>query len=142
YTLAPAPLGRDAMDDFLFDTREGFCEHYSSAFTVLMRAAGIPARVVTGYQGGYWNALGGYLLVRNSDAHAGRCGWLATAGYGSTPPPRCARSASAWVPPPRPASCRGTRAAGCSRCATAGTSSTAGGTWALTASMHCASAGC
>ncbi len=58
YTLAPAPLGRDAMDDFLFDTHEGFCEHYSSAFTVLMRDAGIPARVVTGYQGGFWNALG------------------------------------------------------------------------------------
>src|SRR6185437_15769255 len=81
YTLAPAPLGRDAMDDFLFDTREGFCEHYSSAFTVLMRAAGIPARVVTGYQGGYWNALGGYLLVRNSDAHAWSEVWLAGHGW-------------------------------------------------------------
>src|SRR6185437_14504215 len=81
YTLAPAPLGRDAMDDFLFDTREGFCEHYSSAFTVLMRAAGIPARVVTGYQGGYWNALGGYLLVRNSDAHAWSEVWLDGHGW-------------------------------------------------------------
>ncbi|WP_254063412.1 DUF3488 and transglutaminase-like domain-containing protein [Rhodanobacter sp. L36] len=81
YTLAPAPLGRDAMDDFLFETHEGFCEHYSSAFTILMRAAGIPARVVTGYQGGYWNALGNYLLVRNSDAHAWSEVWLAGRGW-------------------------------------------------------------
>ncbi|KAA0068806.1 DUF3488 and transglutaminase-like domain-containing protein [Rhodanobacter sp. T12-5] len=81
YTLAPAPLGRDAVDDFLFGTREGFCEHYSSAFTVLMRAAGIPARVVTGYQGGYWNELGGYLLVRYSDAHAWSEVWLAGRGW-------------------------------------------------------------
>ena len=81
YTLAPAPLGRDAMDDFLFGTHEGFCEHYASAFTVLMRAAGIPARVVTGYQGGYWNALGHYLLVRNADAHAWSEVWLAGRGW-------------------------------------------------------------
>jgi len=74
-------LGRDAMDDFLFATREGYCEHYSSAFTVLMRAAGIPARVVTGYQGGYWNKLGNYLLVRNSDAHAWSEVWLAGRGW-------------------------------------------------------------
>ncbi len=81
YTLAPAPLGRNAMDDFLFDTKEGFCEHYSSAFTLLMRAAGIPSRVVTGYQGGYWNKLGNYLLVRNSDAHAWSEVWLAGRGW-------------------------------------------------------------
>lgn len=81
YTLAPAPLGRDAMDEFLFETHEGFCEHYASAFTMLMRAAGIPARVVTGYQGGYWNALGSYLLVRNSDAHAWSEVWLAGRGW-------------------------------------------------------------
>jgi len=81
YTLAPAPLGRDSVDDFLFDTHEGFCEHYSSAFTVLMRAAGIPARVVTGYQGGYWNKLGEYLLVRYSDAHAWSEVWLAGRGW-------------------------------------------------------------
>ena len=81
YTLSPAPLGRDAMDDFLFDTREGFCEQYSSAFTVLMRAAGIPARVVTGYQGGYWNTLGNYLLVRYSDAHAWSEVWLVGRGW-------------------------------------------------------------
>ncbi|MFC5743457.1 transglutaminase TgpA family protein [Dyella tabacisoli] len=81
YTLSPAPLGRDAMDDFLFTTREGFCEHYASAFTVLMRAAGIPARIVTGYQGGYWNSLGNYLLVRQSDAHAWSEVWLAGRGW-------------------------------------------------------------
>jgi protein-glutamine gamma-glutamyltransferase len=81
YTLAPAPLGRNAVDDFLFNTREGFCEHYASSFTVLMRAAGIPARVVTGYQGGYWNPLGDYLLVRQSDAHAWSEVWLEGRGW-------------------------------------------------------------
>lgn len=81
YTLAPAPLGRDAIDDFLFATHEGFCEHYSSAFTVLMRAAGIPARVVTGYQGGYWNTTGQYLLVRQADAHAWSEVWLQGRGW-------------------------------------------------------------
>lgn len=81
YTLLPAPLGRDAIDDFLFNTREGFCEHYASAFTILMRAAGIPARVVTGYQGGFWNTLGHYLLVRNSDAHAWSEVWLQGRGW-------------------------------------------------------------
>lgn len=81
YTLLPAPLGRDAIDDFLFNTHEGFCEHYSSAFTVLMRAAGIPARVVTGFQGGYWNKLGQYLLVRNADAHAWSEVWLEGRGW-------------------------------------------------------------
>lgn len=81
YTLAPAPLGRDAMDDFLFSTREGFCEHYASAFTILMRAAGLPARVVTGYQGGFWNKLGNYLLVRQSDAHAWSEVWLTGRGW-------------------------------------------------------------
>lgn len=81
YTLAPAPLGRNSIDDFLFSTQEGFCEHYASSFTVLMRAAGIPARVVTGYQGGYWNKLADYLLVRNSDAHAWSEVWLAGRGW-------------------------------------------------------------
>jgi len=81
YTLAPAPLGRNSVDDFLFGTREGFCEHYASAFTVLMRAAGIPARVVTGYQGGFWNRMGNYLLVRQSDAHAWSEVWLDGRGW-------------------------------------------------------------
>ena len=65
--LARAP---DPVDAFLFDTRRGFCEHYASAFVVLLRAAGIPARVVTGYQGGEINPRGGYMIVRQSDAHA------------------------------------------------------------------------
>ncbi|TAL86272.1 MAG: DUF3488 domain-containing protein [Rhodanobacter sp.] len=81
YTLTPAPLGRNAVDDFLFSTREGFCEHYASAFTVLMREAGIPARVVTGFQGGYWNTMGHYLLVRYSDAHAWSEVWLKGRGW-------------------------------------------------------------
>ena len=70
YTLAPPPLAGDGVDEFLFDTRRGFCEHYASAFVVLLRAAGIPARVVTGYQGGEINPTGGYMIVRDSDAHA------------------------------------------------------------------------
>lgn len=71
YTLSPPPLvGADRMDEFLFETRLGFCEHYASAFVVLMRSAGVPARVVTGYLGGEYNRIGGYWLVRNSDAHA------------------------------------------------------------------------
>ena len=70
YTMAPPLLGRDPVDGFLFETRRGFCEHYASAFVVLLRAAGIPARVVTGYQGGTINPNGDYMIVRQSDAHA------------------------------------------------------------------------
>jgi transglutaminase-like putative cysteine protease len=70
YTLSPPLLGNDPVDGFLFQTRRGFCEHYASAFVVLLRAAGIPARVVTGYQGGTINPNGDYLIVRQSDAHA------------------------------------------------------------------------
>lgn len=70
YTLNPPILGNEAMDDFLFETQRGFCEHYSSAFVYLMRAAGIPARVVTGYQGGEKNPVDDYLIVRQSSAHA------------------------------------------------------------------------
>jgi len=70
YTLSPPRVDDDVTDRFLFETRRGFCEHYASAFVVLLRAAGIPARVVTGYQGGEINPNGGYLIVRQSDAHA------------------------------------------------------------------------
>ncbi|WP_445143863.1 transglutaminase TgpA family protein [Dyella sp. Tek66A03] len=91
YTLAPAPLGRDSVDDFLFSTHEGFCQHYASAFTVLMRAAGIPARVVTGYQGGFWNAMGNYLLVRQSDAHAWSEVWLPARGWTRVDPTAAVR---------------------------------------------------
>jgi transglutaminase-like putative cysteine protease len=68
YTLKPQLLGDAPVDEFLFQTKEGFCEHYAAAFVVMMRAAGIPARVVTGYQGGQMN--GDYMIVRQSDAHA------------------------------------------------------------------------
>lgn len=69
-TIPPPQFDNDAIDGFLFDTRSGFCEHYAASFVVLMRAAGIPARVVTGYQGGEINPSGDYLIVRQSDAHA------------------------------------------------------------------------
>lgn len=81
YDLDAPPLDRNSIDDFLFNTRTGFCEHYASAFTFLMRAAGIPARVVVGYQGGYWNAFAHYLLIRQSDAHAWSEVWLAGRGW-------------------------------------------------------------
>jgi transglutaminase-like putative cysteine protease len=70
YTLQPDRLGVDSIDDFLFVSRSGFCEHYAAAFAVLMRAAGVPCRIVGGYQGGKWNAVGEFLSVRHSDAHA------------------------------------------------------------------------
>ncbi len=81
YTLTPPQLGADSVDDFLFGTRRGFCDHFASAFVTLMRAGGIPARVVTGYLGGEWNPIGGYLLVRQSDAHAWAEVWLADRGW-------------------------------------------------------------
>jgi transglutaminase-like putative cysteine protease len=81
YTLTPPLLGNDGIDEFLFTTRRGFCEHYAGAFTFLMRAAGIPARVVTGYQGGEFNRLGNYLIVRQSDAHAWSEVWLQGQGW-------------------------------------------------------------
>lgn len=81
YTLSPPRLPRDPVDQFLFESRAGFCEHYASAFVVLMRAAGIPARVVTGYQGGEYNRMGDYLLIRQSDAHAWAEVWLEDRGW-------------------------------------------------------------
>ncbi len=81
YTLDPPPLGVNAVDDFLFNTRRGFCEHYAGSFVFLMRAAGIPARVVTGYQGGEFNELGNYFIVRQSDAHAWAEVWLQGRGW-------------------------------------------------------------
>jgi hypothetical protein len=70
-----------SVDDFLFKTRRGFCEHFSSAFTFLMRAGGVPARVVTGYQGGEINDVSHYLVVRQSDAHAWSEVWLDGRGW-------------------------------------------------------------
>jgi transglutaminase-like putative cysteine protease len=81
YTLTPPKLERDSVDDFLFNTRRGFCGHFASSFTSLMRAAGLPARVVAGYQGGDWNPVGGYLIVRQSHAHAWSEVWLAGRGW-------------------------------------------------------------
>ncbi|HET9043868.1 MAG TPA: DUF3488 and transglutaminase-like domain-containing protein [Burkholderiales bacterium] len=81
YTLAPPPLGRDSVDEFLFESKSGFCEHFSSAFVFMMRAAGVPARVVTGYQGGELNPIDGYLVVRQSDAHAWAEVWTAQDGW-------------------------------------------------------------
>lgn len=91
YTLQPPPLGagsdRDAgggvnlIDRFLFESRRGFCEHYAGSFAFLMRAAGLPARVVTGYQGGERNPYGDYLIVRQSDAHAWCEVWLPGKGW-------------------------------------------------------------
>lgn len=81
YTLRPPRLGRNGVDEFLFDTRQGFCEHFAGAFAVLMRAAGLPARVVTGYQGGEINPVDRTLIVRQSDAHAWTEVWLPGRGW-------------------------------------------------------------
>jgi transglutaminase-like putative cysteine protease len=81
YTLEPPPLGSNPVDRFLFDTRRGFCEHYASAFSVMMRSVGIPTRIVLGYQGGEVNPLGGHLIVRQSDAHAWTEIWLDGIGW-------------------------------------------------------------
>ena len=70
YTLDPGVYGDDTADEFWFDRKTGFCEHISSSFVVLMRALGIPARIVTGYQGGELNGVDGYWVLRQSDAHA------------------------------------------------------------------------
>jgi len=81
YTLTPPRLSLNSVDDFLFGTREGFCGHYASAFVTLMRAGGVPARVVTGYLGGEWNSIGGYLVLRQSHAHAWAEVWLQGRGW-------------------------------------------------------------
>ena len=81
YTLDPPRLGENAVDEFLFDTRQGFCEHFASSFVFLMRAAGVPARVVTGYQGGDTNPVDGYMIVRQADAHAWSEVWLPASGW-------------------------------------------------------------
>ncbi|MDD2741826.1 MAG: DUF3488 and transglutaminase-like domain-containing protein [Rhodocyclaceae bacterium] len=81
YTLQPPLLGENSIDEFLFQSRRGFCEHYAAAFVVLMRAAGIPARVVGGYQGGERNPVDGFLVIRQSDAHAWAEVWLAGKGW-------------------------------------------------------------
>lgn len=81
YTLSTPLPGRHLADEFLFDQQAGYCEHFSSAFAILMRSAGIPSRVVTGYSGGVRNRYGGYWLVRRLDAHAWTEVWLAGRGW-------------------------------------------------------------
>jgi protein-glutamine gamma-glutamyltransferase len=86
YTLKPPAVGRDSVDEFLFRTRSGFCAHYAGAMTFVLRAAGIPARVVTGYQGGEPNGDGSYLSVRQLDAHAWVEYWHKGRGWVSVDP--------------------------------------------------------
>jgi transglutaminase-like putative cysteine protease len=81
YTLQPPALGSNPVDRFLFETRQGFCEHYASAFAFMMRSAGIPTRVILGYQGGEINPMGGHMIVRQSDAHAWTEVWLERYGW-------------------------------------------------------------
>jgi len=103
YTLEPPLLGTNGIDDFLFNTKQGFCEHYASAFVFLMRAASVPARVVTGYLGGEYNDIGNYYIVRQSDAHAWAEVWLNGQGWvrvdptGVIAPARIQRGLSAAV---------------------------------------------
>ncbi|MEO8464260.1 MAG: DUF3488 and transglutaminase-like domain-containing protein [Gammaproteobacteria bacterium] len=102
YTLTPPALGEQPVDQFLFETREGFCEHYASALTVLLRAAGLPARVVMGYQGGELNSLGSYYIIRESDAHAWTevwledQGWVRVDGVAAVAPERVAIGSGRW----------------------------------------------
>lgn len=104
YTLRPEPLGDQQIDDFLFRTRRGFCEHYAGSFVFLMRAAGVPARVVVGYLGGEVNAVSGDIIVRQSDAHAWAEVWLAGRGWvrvdptAAVAPQRVERGLAAAVP--------------------------------------------
>lgn len=108
YTLSPPLLGRNTVDEFLYGTRSGFCEHYAGAFVFLMRAAGVPARVVTGYQGGEINPLDGYMTVRQSDAHAWaeiwvtEMGWMRIDPTAAVAPDRVRQGMSASVPRPPP----------------------------------------
>jgi transglutaminase-like putative cysteine protease len=81
YTLSPGSLRGEPVDQFLFETRRGFCEHYAGSFAVLMRAAGIPTRIVLGYQGGEFNPRAEHWVVRQSDAHAWNEVWLAERGW-------------------------------------------------------------
>ena len=98
YTLAPGDYGRDAVDEFWLDRKEGFCEHFASAFVVVMRAAGVPARIVTGYQGTDLPAVDGYYVVRQSSAHAwaefwqSGTGWVRADPTGAVAPDRIGRS--------------------------------------------------
>lgn len=86
YSLKPPLLGDDSVDDFLFSTRKGYCEHYASAFAFLMREAGVPCRLVGGYLGGMKNPYGNYLIVRQSDAHVWAEVWIENKGWSRVDP--------------------------------------------------------
>lgn len=109
YTLTPPQLDYNSVDDLLFNTRLGFCGHFASAFVTLMRAAGVPARVVTGYLGGTFNPVGGYYLLRQSDAHAWAEVWLDGEGWvrfdptGEVAPGRLQRGLGELLPATRSA---------------------------------------
>ena len=98
YTLAPGDYGRDGIDEFWLDRKEGFCEHFAAAFVVVMRAAGVPARIVTGYQGTDLPPVDGYYVVRQSSAHAwaefwqSGTGWVRADPTGAVAPDRIGRS--------------------------------------------------
>ncbi|SDH33614.1 MULTISPECIES: DUF3488 and transglutaminase-like domain-containing protein [unclassified Duganella] len=106
YTLEPPLAGRNAVDEFLFDSKTGFCEHYAGAYVVLMRAMGVHARVVTGYQGGERNPLDGFVTVRQSDAHAwaeiwtARNGWQRVDPTAAVAPERVQRNLAQALPRP------------------------------------------
>jgi len=105
YTLAPGEYGRHAVDEFWFDRKEGFCEHFAAAFVVVMRALDVPARIVTGYQGADPVPVDGYVIVRQSAAHAwaeywqaGR-GWVRADPTAAVAPDRISRSLRLAPPP-------------------------------------------
>ncbi|MEH6502693.1 MAG: DUF3488 and transglutaminase-like domain-containing protein [Cycloclasticus sp.] len=81
YTLTPPQLGNDPVTDFLFDSKRGFCGHYATSFAVVLRAAGIPSRLVAGYQGGIYNDVGGFWEVRQADAHVWVEAWVKSLGW-------------------------------------------------------------
>ena len=105
YTLAPGEYGRDAVDEFWLDRKQGFCEHFAAAFVVVMRAAGVPARIVTGYQGADLPPVDGYYVVRQSSAHAwaefwqSGTGWVRADPTGAVAPDRIGRSTRLTPPP-------------------------------------------
>ena len=100
-STSPSYYYNNPIDEFLFETKRGYCEHYASSFTVLMRLADIPARVVTGYQGGEINPIDNYMTLRQSDAHAwsevylGKMGWVRVDPTAAIPPGNIEDSADA-----------------------------------------------
>ena len=148
YTLSPPLLGEHSVDEFLFDSKRGFCEHFSAGFVFMMRAAGIPSRVVTGYQGGELNPVDGTLVVRQSDAHAWAEIWLKGRGWLRVDPTARSRRASREIWRWRCRRARRVRcwrvrhSSGCSRCAIDGMRWRMSGTSGCSATIRNASAIC